>query len=387
MVKKLHVCFVTEDFYPEFIGGQGVYGFHLVTELARQGNHVTVLAETRKEREIYWHNKKNIQVFLTPFCFVNQLLLAFVEYVLFLLKVRKTTVDILHANQLSGLFFVLFRPKNVKTIIVSAHNTNYDMAQKTDSKMKRLLYQPLIFLERIVYTKADGLVFNSPEEQKALQRYYHIKDTPMRSIYPGVIMPEYSMKDKAEASEKVRESLGLKKDSKIVLYIGRLVKRKNVDTILKALGELQHTHTVGIIIGRGRERENLEKIASGNVIFLGYVDDTRQYSLAADVFVTVSEAEGGFSLSVLEAASYGLPLIVSPSVAGFPIVKEGKNGYIVGAEDITQLENRIRECLSNSVRMGEYSRSLAKTFSWQRTGSETASFYRLFVSRWSSSTR
>lgn len=355
MMKKIRICFVTEDFYPGFIGGQGIYSYNLALHLQKLGHSVTVLAEDKKERRKFW-NKQKIKVLLTFFCFGNQLLLALFEYIIFK-KLKNEYFDILHANQLSGLFFVLFKPSNIGKIIVSVHNTNYDMAQKTNFKLKKLLYQMLIFLEKIVYQKADGLIFNSLDEEKALVKYYQIKNRT-KSIYLGVNLPKLKAKNKSQG---------------IILYVGRLVKRKKVDILIRAVNLLNPVRL--IIIGQGSERKNLEKIAGSNVNFLGFVKNTRPYFLAADIFVTVSVAEGGFLLSALEAASYGLPLILSSSAAGFPIIKKGINGYIADPDDPKGLMNKIKLVLKRSVQMGKESRKIAKRFSWEQTARNTLSFY------------
>src|SRR6266542_2191069 len=126
----------------------------------------------------------------------------------------------MNANQLSGLFFILFKPNNVGKIVISIHNTNFDMAQETDSFLKWIFYQPLIWLEKIVYQRADGLLFNSPDEEKALKNYYNITILT-KSVYLGVDLPNISKNEKVLN----RRNLGFYPNQKIVLYLGRLVKR------------------------------------------------------------------------------------------------------------------------------------------------------------------
>lgn len=181
----MNICFVTEDFYPNFIGGQGIYGLELVSRLAKLRNKIWVLAEKRRGRTAYWQRIKRVSLIQVNYCFGNQLILAFLQYLSFRIKFGKIHFDILHANQISGLFFVLFKPKNVKKIIVSVHNTNYDMYKVEESLFKRILYLPLIYLERIVYKRAEALLFNSPVEEKNLIHYFRIKKKPTRSVYLG----------------------------------------------------------------------------------------------------------------------------------------------------------------------------------------------------------
>ncbi len=401
--KTLNVCFVSEDFYPNFIGGQGIYGYHLISGLIKKNVTVTVLAENRSGRKEFWKKFKNLNIVLTPFCFGNQLLLALFEFIYFKLNLFGKHFDILHANQLSGLLFVLFKPKNVKKIVISVHNTNYDMYQVEDSKLKRLLYLPLIFLERIVYRRADALLFNSPQEEKDLVKYYSIKNKPTKSVYLASPKVSFSAKEKEDARKFIRKKLTLQQDTKIVLYLGRLVKRKRVETLIKAMWVLDSKipflrqspgpHLLGeavekngiknitaLIIGNGRERRKLEKLAPANVRFLGFIENTRPYLLASDVFVLTSVAEGGIALSTLEAASYGLPLIVSPSVAGCPIIKNAENGYIVDPDDSNKLAKKIQLTVENYQSMSKESLMKTKLFSWDRSIKETISFYHAILS-------
>lgn len=374
-MKKLRICFVTEDFYPSFIGGQGIYGWKFVSQLAKKTHTVTVLAEKRSRRREFWEREKNVSILLVPFCFGNQIILSLLEYCIFQIRLRKEYFDILHANQLSGLFFVLFKPKNVGKILISVHNTNSDMAQKTKSPIKKFLYQPFIFLERILYERADGILFNSPDEKKDLLNYFKIKNKPTKIVYLGVEFPTFSLQEQQKARLRVRKELNIKADAKIVLYVGRLVKRKNVDVLLKSLALLNGKNIIGVIIGKGIERQRLEKMAPNNVCFPGFVKDTMPYYLAADIFVTVSQAEGGFLLSALEAASFGLPLILSPSTAGFPILKEGINGFVVEPNDVDNLVKKITLALDNSGRMSKNSLKYAKVLTWEKCVTETLIFY------------
>lgn len=381
----MRICFVTEEFYPDFVGGQGIYGYHLVSQLIKLGHKITVLAEYRRGRAAFWHGQKNLHLILVPFCFKNPLILAFFEYLVFILKLRGTYFDIVHANQLSGLFFVLFKPKNVGQVVVSIHHTNYDMQEIADFWFKRLLYHPLIFLERMMYQRADGLLFNSKDEEKAVSSYYHLKNRKTAYVYPGTEMPSFTTKEREKARELIRKDLKIAKDAAVVLYVGRLVKKKRVDVLLSALFRLYASdkNVFGIIIGQGKEGEHLKTLAPANVILKGFIPDTRPYFLAADLFVTTSVAEGGFLLTAVEAASYGLPLILSPSAAGFPIVKEGVNGYIIDPKDPEKLADKIKRVVRDKrviKKMGEESRKLARHFSWEKCTKETLKFYFIVMS-------
>lgn len=371
----MKVCFATEDFYPSFIGGQGIYGKEIVLQLAGKGHSVTVLAEKRSGRLEFWKERKGIRVFLVPFCFGNQLILALLEYLFFILRLRKESFDILHANQLSGLFFVLFKPRNVGKIIISEWNTHFEMQKYTRSLTKKILYQVLIVLEKILYSRTDAMIFDSSAEQKNFQEFLKLEKIPHAAIFLGSEKAVFSNQEKREARKSVRKHLKIGHEAKIVLFIGRLVERKRVDTLLKALDFLKRQSVYGVIVGDGPERKKLERVAPSNALFIGRDLNPRAYYLASDVFVTVSVAEGGFLLSALDAASFGLPLILSPSAAGFPIVKNGVNGYITDSKNPKEIAKKILQVLDNSRKMGEGSRRIAQTFTWDSCVKKTIRFY------------
>lgn len=383
----MKICFITEDFYPDFIGGQGIYGKNLVENLAKKNVKVTVFAEDRGERKKYWRNKKNIKLILVPFCFGNQLVLAFLEYLSFIIYERNNYYDVVHANQLSGLLFALFKPNNVKKVVLSIHNTNYDMFLETKSLIKKILYQPLIFLERLMYRHIEGLLFCSPAEEEAFKKNYLVINKPLKIVYLGhdSSFVKTSEDKRQMTREKVRKALNLSKDAKIILYVGRIVKRKKVETLVRAANNIynyyKNYNIYILVIGQGNDLNHLKATAPPNVKFLGFVEDTKNYYLASDLFVLTSVAEGGFSLSVLEAASYGLPLIVSPSVAGFPIIEDGRNGYIVNSDDSKNLAEKIISVLKQQEEFSQESLKRSKNFTWEKCTKATAEFYQSLLEK------
>ena len=112
-----------------------------------------------------------------------------------------------------------------------------------------------------------------------------------------------------------------------IIFAGRLIKEKNVDLIIDAVGK---KYKVGII-GDGPELKRLKKNAPPNVEFLGFLNDIEKvYSLmkSAKVFAFPSLREG-FGISVIEANACGCPVVVvsAPNNASQDLIEAGVNGY------------------------------------------------------------
>ncbi|MBU0671041.1 glycosyltransferase [Patescibacteria group bacterium] len=137
-----------------------------------------------------------------------------------------------------------------------------------------------------------------------------------------------------KSTAEVKEKYNIK-DKFTALYVGRLDKDKSIDVIIKALPKVLAQNDMQLIIaGKGKESENLKKLAkklrvSENVVFPGFVPDEELpnfYNLA-----DCAIAPGNFelqSISTMEAMATGLPLIAVNAMALPELVHEGENGFL-----------------------------------------------------------
>lgn len=118
-------------------------------------------------------------------------------------------------------------------------------------------------------------------------------------------------------------SLGISKIyKKTILCIARLSPQKKSDLFI-SVAELLPQYAF-IWIGNQREVTKHPE----NVYFLGNIPNARMYNSIADLFILPSNYEG-FPMVILEAMSFGKPVVAS-NVGGISeIVENGKNGYVV----------------------------------------------------------
>lgn len=134
-----------------------------------------------------------------------------------------------------------------------------------------------------------------------------------------------------------------------VLFIGRLVKDKNVDKLIDAISIVAKNNPSVrcVIIGHGIERSNLSELIENRKVQaqvklcepLKHSKNVYAYMKKAKVFVLPSTREG-FGIVALESLACGTPVITtsSPANAARHLITPGINGSIVSldAEDIAQ---------------------------------------------------
>ncbi len=138
-----------------------------------------------------------------------------------------------------------------------------------------------------------------------------------------------------------------------VLSVGRLMKDKRLDLLIKAMRvvcDAQEAHL--IVVGRGSERRHLKTLIQKLHIepyihLLGYVpeEDLPALYRACDIFAIPSMVEVQ-SLPALQAAVTGLPIVAADSAALPELVRQGKNGLLVNPLNSAELGEAILFILS-----------------------------------------
>ena len=149
-----------------------------------------------------------------------------------------------------------------------------------------------------------------------------------------------------------RSKMGVSENEFVFGSVGRLVKTKGHEYLLKAFSEIRKKSPDAkvVIIGDGPLRRDLEEQArqlgiTQNTVFAGFRSDVAELLPGFDVFVLPSIAEG-LSLALLEAMASKLPVIAS-DVGGIPEVFGDKDiGRLIPSKDIAALGNAMLEICS-----------------------------------------
>ena len=226
----------------------------------------------------------------------------------------------------------------------------------------------------MIWKKADALVANSIGLKKLAEDFYDKKEILV--IPNGADLNAFEEKDNDYKSIAYTEACH---DENInLLFVSRLIERKGLQDIIPQLSEIQQqSQNIGKnikfqIVGDGPYRETLEKLTEVHnlqdvVAFYGQKNkkELPEFYRNADIFVFPSRKEGMPNV-VLEAMSYGLPILMTPCQGSDELV-DG-NGKVAKVYEFGKILVDMLSKPDELKTMGKRSKYLIKeAFSWEKT--------------------
>lgn len=213
----------------------------------------------------------------------------------------------------------------------------------------------------------DAVITPTTKIKKELQKYGLTK--PIYVLPSGLEIQKFDH----QPSGYLHDTLRIPKEKKILLTVGRLEQEKSQDFLLKAFAHVHKTHsdTVFCLIGAGREKDNLEKLAKSlsiedAVYFAGTIPFTSMPKIYADselfLFASTSETQG---MVINEALASGVPVIAISDEALIDSVKDGENGYFVH-KNASEFAAKVLFLLDNKDQLKSFrvdAKAMSKNFS------------------------
>jgi phosphatidylinositol alpha 1,6-mannosyltransferase len=181
--------------------------------------------------------------------------------------------------------------------------------------------------------------------------------------------------------EALRASWGAAPEVPVLLFVGRLVREKDLlefEAITRRLRERELEFRL-VLVGDGPLLEELER-ALPEARFAGHRDgdDLARHFASADLFLFPSTTET-FGNVVVEAAASGVPAVVAGRGGPPDLIVPGETGLIARANDPTDFAASVAGLLGNRERlsaMGRSARSLAVERDWERINLRLIERYR-----------
>jgi glycosyltransferase involved in cell wall biosynthesis len=216
----------------------------------------------------------------------------------------------------------------------------------------------------------------------------HLGAVNAQVIYNGIDTSIFKRK-----TTNYRQKLDIGNDAIVITFVGRLIYAKGAQDLISAFPRIKDTapKVKLLIVGDGPHRAESEKLArqtdcSSSILFSGQKNQAELIEIlsATDIFVNPSYSEG-LGISVLEAASIGLPIIATDVGGTREIITTGKTGILVKAGDVGQLAEELCRLLANAElreKLGKNARILAeRKFNWDKITGEYIKLYTSLVEK------
>lgn len=174
-------------------------------------------------------------------------------------------------------------------------------------------------------------------------------------IRNGIDISQYKKRELHEI-ETLRNTLGLPLHKIIFVFSGKIIERKNQKEAIEGFIKMQNRNqAILLLLGEGKNKEELEKKYGGHkdIIFMGKVNNVRDYLAASDIYISTSKSEG-LPNGVLEAMAVGLPILLSDIPQHLEIISaEDYCGTYYHLSDIDCLSKRMDEFIfMDRIKMG-----------------------------------
>lgn len=311
---------------------------------------------------------ENIQIHKIPYFGISSILTTCYQ---FRKLVKTENFNIIHSNLFLDRIIVGISSFNLKIpVIVSVHTTN-SYSQNTSWKSKSFLLLEDI-LGRI--TTSHFIAVSDTVKEIAIKER-KIKRDKIITIHSGVDMPEIINKN-INKWEEIN-----------IVAIGRLIRSKNFDHLLKILKILisDNLKVKLTILGDGPLKNKLENLSfdlniNDHVHFHGFTSNVSAFLKKSDLFISCSTEEG-FGLSVVEAMAYSLPVVTYDIPIFREISDEGKFFPLVQLGNFEEFALKIENLISSPLEYELFSKKGRKRSEEKFDIAKSASSYLALYSK------
>lgn len=355
---------------PDIPGGVEKHCQELFPRIAARGHEVLLCTRssyvTQKINE--WHGVKLINCFAPR----RKCLEAIVHTFIALLKARLYHPDIVHIHAIGpSLLTPLAKVMGLK-VVVTNHGPDYDR-----QKWGRLAKFVLRLGEKMGARYADEVIAISPIIQNIIHERYRRSSN---LIYNGVTLAGKSKG--ADFLTRINVEPG-----KYILAVARLVPEKGLHDLIEAFRTFEGDYKLVIAGDADYETEYSQSLKQkagedDRIIMTGYItgESLNQVYSHARLFVLPSYHEG-LPIALLEAMSYGLPVLVSDIPANLDVGLSSERYFKCG--DVNDLRKKIEWLYPKSISESEknsYRLLIEEKYNWTKIAEQTIEVYKKALS-------
>ena len=348
--------------FPNILGGVETHCEELFPRLVAKGFDVVVI-----RRKGYVHDElcsyKGVSLYDIP-NFKNKPLES-ITHTLRAIWAAKTKfhADIVHIHAIGPAFLTLFARSLGLKVVFTHHGPDYDRA-----KWGRIAKFMLRLGERMGCTHANKVIVISNVINDIIKKKYGRNDAYLihNGVNPAVFVNEPDYLSNIGVAEQ-----------KYVFAMGRFVPEKNFHVLIEAFSRLNQSDYKLVIAGDtdiedSYSRELKQMAKEKNVVLTGFIKGAKLQTLLSNarLFVLPSSHEG-LPISLLEAMSYGLPVLASDIPANKEVNLPASCYFHCQGNMVDNLYEALKNRINDSSAVS-YNLSL---YDWDNIAEQTANVY------------
>jgi glycosyltransferase involved in cell wall biosynthesis len=364
----MKICLITNLYNPWVIGGAEIYAETIAKELSKKHEIIVIttkpfsgLKSLKPEIEIkegiriyrffpaniyHTYNAKDKTIVIKPIWHAIDLWNPH-SYLEISEILKKEKPDLIHTHNLGGISPSAFyaAKKYGVPVVHTLHDLSFICPRATmiHQKSCRICTKPgaicktYEILKRKTTGQVDTVIAPSKLTLEMLKNKGFFKSTDNLIVLP------YGVGTLGKPEKEKKETFD-------ILYIGRIVTHKGIDTLINAFRGIKSSTIRLHIVGTGPDAERIKETTKDiRIIFHGFVSEHDKEGLfaKADICVVPSICYDNSPVVVYECFFHGVPVIGS-RIGGIPeLVKEGYNGILFEAGNANELKTVLIRLMNN----------------------------------------
>ncbi|WP_066385515.1 glycosyltransferase family 4 protein [Neobacillus mesonae] len=376
---QLKILLLCWEYPPNVVGGLSRHVFCLAVQLAGQGHEVHVLTAGNgrlpgyeKTNGVHVHRVNPINAhdehFLVWIGGLN-LAMAFKGEQL----AEELKFDLIHAHDwLVGAAGIALKEVLGIPLLTTIHATEHGRNNGIHNEIQQFIHEQ----ELALMSASEEMIVCSQYMKESLMNIFHIEEKKMMVIPNGIEPPRNEIEEESVFPELTKR--------KYIFSIGRMVKEKGFETIIKAaeMAKEREYNYFFIVAGKGPlletyKRQVEERGLAQQVAFIGSVtDEERDALIKGSEMIVVPSVYEPFGIVALEGMIQDKPVIVSNAGGMKGIVRHLQTGLLMNPGDAQSLLDQIGFLVNNrktaceiGINGGKVARGL---YGWGRIAAETS---------------
>jgi glycosyltransferase involved in cell wall biosynthesis len=248
--------------------------------------------------------------------------------------IKREKPDLIHSSLWAANVAARIMGKITGVPVICALHNNNDQ----NGTVRNIIDALSLWLADEIISVSDGIV-------RTMHTYRFLPAGRVKIIKNGI--DPAIIRARAQEFSMTREQLGLSKNDFVIGSVGRFVPLKNYPFLLTVFARISRDFPAArlMLVGGGPQEKELRAYANKLNIsrHVRFIVDQKAYGYYPlfDCFVQ-SSAKEGISIALLEAMSCGCPCVVTNEEPFHDVIENGKNGYIVPANNENELYHVIK---------------------------------------------